>query len=85
MAKRRDKKAPSLKDNIKAMEKKNRKVVAKPAELVSFDSWFHIRKEKIPAHHIKEIIWSYFKSVGLSKKELVATYDNMLIKYGIKL
>ena len=76
----------SLKEQIKVMEQKKRAEVAPAKErpkLVDFDSWFHMRKSKIPAHHLKEIIWSYFASRGLSTKETIETYDNELKRYGI--
>jgi len=68
-------------------QKKREQSMAKaPVQaVITFDSWFHLRKKKIPQHHMKEIIWSYFKSRGLSKKESTEKYDEELIRYGIKL
>jgi len=78
----------ALKKEIKAMEMKKR-ADTQPKEAtpkkVSFDAWFHLRKAKIPVHHQKEIIWSYFKSRGLSKQESIQKYDNELKRYGIKI
>jgi len=83
------KKSNDLKKQIKAMEQKKREEQVKettPIEAeISFDSWFHLRKNKIPKHHMKEIVWSYFKSKGLSKKESIEKYDAELVKYGVKL
>ncbi len=80
--------APSLKDQIKAMEEKKRAKAApkeKAPRKVSFDSWYHLRKVKIPVHHLKEIIWSYFKSRGLTTQETIEKYDNELKRYGISI
>lgn len=89
MAKKKNVKGDDLKTQIKAMEQKKRdeqvKEVTPVKTDVTFDSWFHLRKNKIPKHHMKEIIWSYFKSKGLSKKEPIEKYDEELVKYGIKL
>lgn len=78
----------ALKEQIKAMEVKKRAAAApekKQPQKVSFDSWFHLRKGMIPRHHLKEIIWSYFKSKGLSDKESIAKYDEELRRYGVKI
>jgi len=80
--------APSLKEQIKAMEDKKRAEAApkeKAPRKVSFDSWYHLRKMKIPQHHMKEIIWAYFKSRGLSTKETIEKFDKELKRYGIAL
>lgn len=53
--------------------------------LVEFNVWFAMREKKIPAQHMREIIWADFKGRGLLPKETVATYDAALAKYGIKL
>ena len=76
----------SLKEQIKAMEQKKRakKVEAAPSK-ISFDSWFHLRKQAIPRQHLKEIIWSYFKSRGLTKEETLQRYDEELRRYGVKI
>jgi hypothetical protein len=52
---------------------------------VDFNVWFAMREKKIPSQHLREIIWADFKGQGLSKHELVSTYDAALAKYGIKL
>lgn len=52
---------------------------------VDFNVWFAMREKKIPAQHLREIIWADFRGRGLSKKETVATFDEALAKYGIKL
>jgi hypothetical protein len=81
-------KKSSLKEQIKAMEnkKRNKAIPAvKASQKVSFDTWFHLRKMKIPKHHLKEIIWSYFKSRGLSKEETLERYDEEVKRYGIKI
>ncbi len=57
----------------------------KSAPTVSFDVWFAMREKKIPAQHLREIIWADFRGRGLSKKDTVAAYDAALAAYGIKL
>ena len=52
---------------------------------VDFNVWFAMREKKIPSQHLREIIWADFKGRGLSKKELLATYDDALVKYGVTL
>lgn len=52
---------------------------------VDFNVWFAMREKKIPAQHMREIIWADFRGQGLSGKETVADYDAALAKYGIKL
>ena len=78
----------SLKEQIKAMEEKKRAEAVpkeKAPRKMSFDSWYHLRKVKIPVHHLKEIIWAYFKSHGLTTKETIEKYDEALKRYGISL
>lgn len=83
------KNAPApLKEQIRVMEQKKRAKAApvKTVPLkVSFDSWFHIRKASIPAIHVKEVIWAFFKSRGLSLKESVEKYDEELSRYGVSI
>lgn len=52
---------------------------------VEFNVWFAMREKKIPAQHLREIIWADFAGQGLSKRETVANYDAALAKYGVKL
>lgn len=52
---------------------------------VDFNVWFAMREKKIPPQHLREIIWADFKGQGLSGKEELATFDQALAKYGIKL
>lgn len=52
---------------------------------VGFDVWFAMREKKIPARHMREIIWADFKGQGLSKNETIATFDAALAKYGVTL
>lgn len=52
---------------------------------LDFDVWFAMREKKIPAQHLKEIVWADFKGQGLSKQELAATYDAAMLRYGVKL
>jgi hypothetical protein len=52
---------------------------------VEFNVWYAMREKKIPAQHLREIIWADFKGQGLSKRETVAAYDAGLAKYGVKL
>lgn len=53
--------------------------------MVDFNVWFAMREKKIPSQHLREIIWADFKGRGLSKTELLTTYDQALTKYGVKL
>lgn len=52
---------------------------------IDFNVWYAMREKKIPAQHLREIIWADFKGQGLSNKETLATYDAALAKYGVKL
>ena len=52
---------------------------------VAFNVWFAMREKKIPARHLREIIWADFKSQGLSTDETVAAFDGALARYGVKL
>ena len=56
-----------------------------PVPTVEFNVWFAMREKKIPAQHLREIIWADFRGRGLSDKETLATYDDALAKYGVKL
>ncbi|CAB4125736.1 hypothetical protein UFOVP53_213 [uncultured Caudovirales phage] len=77
-----------LRSKIKEMENKNREesapAVASKA-LVSFDSWFHQRKDKIARCHHKEIIAADFKARGVKDEASVEDFDKALELYGIKL
>lgn len=59
--------------------------VVEKVPTVDFNVWFAMREKKIPAQHMREIIWADFKGQGLSAKETVAVYDAALTKYGVKL
>lgn len=52
---------------------------------IDFNVWFAMREKRIPAQHLREIIWADFKGQGLSKSEELATFDAALVKYGINL
>ena len=52
---------------------------------VAFNVWFAMREKKIPARHLREIIWADFKGQGLSSNETLATFDQALARYGVKL
>jgi len=71
---------------IKKMEDAKRKAapVAKNA-LVSYDSWYHQRKHKIPKQHRKEIIQADFKARGMKDSGTVQEFDKALELYGVKL
>jgi hypothetical protein len=80
--------AKNLKEQIKEMENKNREESAPkvmPDEMVSFDSWYHQKKDKIPKCHHKEIIMADFKARGLGKEAAMEEYDKALALYGVKL
>jgi hypothetical protein len=55
------------------------------APKMDFNVWFALRQKRIPAQHLREIIWADFKARGLSKSETMGTFDAALKKYGIKL
>lgn len=81
-------KKKDLKAEIKKMEAKKREEteVKIPAERVlSFDSWFHQRKDKIAKCHKKEVIWADFIARGLKESQTKAEFDRALELYGIKL
>ena len=59
--------------------------IVESAPAVSFEVWFAMREKKVPAQHLREIIWADFRGRGLSKKETVDTYDAALAEYGVKL
>lgn len=83
---KKNKKELDLKAKIKEMESKKRDVVvAKPDKKVSFDSWYHQRKNKIPKQHMKEILIADFTSRGLGAEATMEEYDKALKLYGIKL
>lgn len=77
-----------LKNMIKEMETNARKQSAPesvPKALVSFDSWFHQRKDKIARCHHKEIIAVDFKARGVKDEASMEDFDKALELYGIKL
>lgn len=65
--------------------KEEQMAIAEPVPTVEFNVWFAMREKKIPAHHLREILWADFKGRGLSERETLAAYDDALTKYGIKL
>ncbi len=87
MSKSKKKEAIDLKAKIKEMENKKREetVVIQPDKKVSFDSWYHQRKNKIPKQHMKEILAADFKSRGLKEQATMEEYDKALKLYGVKL
>lgn len=81
-------KKKNLKDEIKKMEtKKREKSAPKQAaeKKISFDSWYHLRKNLIKKCHMKEIIWADFTARGVKLKQTMAEFDKALELYGIKL
>ena len=77
-----------LKEQIKLMEKQKRGSVESEGakdKLVSFDQWFHLRKDKIPSRHMKEILVADFKSRGLDDTATMEQFDKTLALYGVKL
>ena len=70
------------------MSKLKKSVEVAPVETVptvAFNVWFAMREKRIPARHLREIIWADFKGQGLSNTETVAAFDAALAKYGVKL
>lgn len=89
MAKKRD-----LLNEIKEMEDRSRLEALRSGgevqaptseELVEFDSWYATRSNRIPNHHMKEILAADFKGRGLSMQETMEKFDKALCHYGIKL
>ena len=81
-------KKKDLKAQIKEMEAKKREESAPATEAeveVTFDSWFHQRKQMIPKSHMKEILIADFMARGLGLKATMAAYDKALELYGVKL
>lgn len=81
-------KQKSLKDEIKEMESKKRQESAPvvPSEVkVSFDSWYHQRKDKIAKCHLKEIILADMQARGMKKEATMGEFDKALELYGVKL
>lgn len=73
---------------IKEMESLKRDAVPQKIEedvVVSFDTWYHQKKDKIPKRHMKEIIIADFKARGLGIEATVEQFDKALALYGIKL
>jgi hypothetical protein len=80
--------AKNLNEQIKEMEMKKREESApkvEPEAKVSFDSWYHQKKDKFAKCHHKEIILADFKARGLSEEATIEEYDRALGLYGIKL
>lgn len=86
MAKRKSKKEVDLAAEIKAMEDAKRKAApVKQDKRMSFDSWYHQRKHKIPAQHLKELIWADMAARGVKKEATMEEFDKALGLYGVKL
>lgn len=87
MAKKASKeKEVDLAAEIKKMEEAKRKAapVAKN-RVVSYDSWYHQRKHKIPKQHTKEVIWADLAARGAKSSATVEEFDKALELYGVKL
>lgn len=50
---------------------------------VDFDSWYAMRKAKIPSVHHKEIIKADFNGQGLPETVTIDAFDAALKKYGV--
>jgi hypothetical protein len=77
--------AIELKQKIKEMEQLKRKVEPLSDEVVTFDAWFHRRKDGIPSRHMKEILSADFSSRGLKGTATMEQFDKALVLYGVKL
>jgi hypothetical protein len=88
--KKREKEESALEMKAKILEIETKKrdeeivIIEAPELEMEFGTWFHSRTSKIPAIHLKEIIWADFKARGLKNKELAYVYDEALKVYGIK-
>ncbi len=58
---------------------------APAVETYEFDVWWVLRQDKIPGHHMKEVIRADMMARGLSDKESLEDFDVALKQYGIKL
>ena len=86
MARKRTKKEMDLAAEIKKMEDAKRTAApVKQDKEVTFDSWYHQRKGKIPKHHLKEVIWADMMARGLKDKATMEEFDRALKLYGVKL
>ena len=83
----RKSKGGDLRAKIKQMESLKREAgaVVEADKVLSFDSWYHQRKKKIPRQHLKEILHADFKSRGLADTATMEEFDKALKLYGIKL
>ena len=80
------KKEVDLAAEIKQMENAKRKAVPiKQDKTMSYNSWYHQRKSKIPKQHLKEIIWADMIARGVKDISTVEEFDRALELYGIKL
>ena len=86
MAKKKVKKEVNLAVEIKKMEDAKRKATpVKQDKKMSFDSWYHQRKSKIPKQHLKEILKADFEARGVKSESTVEEFDRALKLYGVKL
>lgn len=53
-------------------------------EVFEFDVWWALRQDKIPGHHMKEVIKADMMARGLSNNESLEDFDKALKQYGIK-
>jgi len=86
MAKKRSKKELELASKIKQMEDAQRKPApVKQDKIVSFNTWYHLRKKDIPKQHVKEIVWADMRARGVKELSTVEEFDRALGLYGVKL
>lgn len=57
----------------------------KPVQKFDFNVWYTLREKRIPAQHLREIVWADFQARGLTKFETLETYDAALASYGVRL
>ena len=86
MTKKKSRKEASLAAEIKKMEEAKRKVAPIKQDIkMSFNSWYHQRKQSIPKQHLKEILWADFDARGIKEQSTVDEFDRALALYGVKL
>lgn len=86
MAKKKVKKEVNLAAEIKKMEDAKRKATpVKQDKKMSYNSWYHQHKHKIPKQHLKEIVWADFKARGVKEESTKEEFDRALELYGVKL
>lgn len=71
---------------IKKKKEEKKEVESAPtADVYEFDVWWVMRRDRMPKHHMKEVIKADFMARGVNSKDTLENFDKALEKYGIKL